>query len=807
MTFFATLKFLQPLYRASKVSFGLILFLYCVLVSASDAFSAPNANKRNKTQIEVDTTVFTRTDTELQEIIVRPKKQKYSKKGNPAVDLMQQIRSSANMSDPKKEEWYSFDQYDKTTLGLNDFQIPEGSRKSGWDFLKEYVDTADHTGRPYLTLSLKERLSTIINRRNPESRKTIDRGVRSVGIDQAFEQQNIRKMLRDALREIDIFDNDIPLMQNRFVSPLSNIASDYYKFFITDTLDVDGVRCVELSFSPHSPESFSFNGKLFVEINDSVPFIRKVTMRVPRVLNLNFVDNIFVTQTFERDSLGNRHKTMDDMSLELQLIPGTPSFYGRRLTVSNNFSYAPRTDMAQYYDHLGTLIEEEGFEERSENFWATGRPVALSHQEHSMDTMLGRMRENKLFYWGEKIVRILARSYVGTGINGKPSKFDYGPVLSTISFGEVEGMRLRAGGYTTAALNPHWFGRGFLAYGTKDRKFKYRLEAEYSFNKKKRHSKEFPVHSVSASHEYDLFKIGQKYLQSGGDNILLSVARMKSILVTYHRESDLRYKIELENNLSFDFSLRHQTQEATPWVQFRTGEGSIANRFSQSSARLEIRYAPGEVFTQGATNRAPINMDAPIFTLSHEYGPKGLLGAQFGINQTEASVFKRIWFSSFGYLDALVKGGIVWNRVPYPSLPWANANVSYTIQRESFSLLNPMEFAQDRYASVDLTYWMNGLIMNRVPLIKKLKLREVLTFKGFLGSLSRKNNPAFNPELYRFPEDAMCRQMHGRPYMEIGAGIDNIARIFRLDYVWRLTYRHTPGAPDSGLRVSLHLQF
>ncbi len=792
-----------------QTPFHRLLRLFTIMVAVLSLCPAESeaAQRRQKKVVEVDTTVFTRKDAELQEVVVRPKKEKYSKKNNLAVDLMQRIRHSNHLGNPEGEPWYSYDKYDKIVLGLNDFEAEFGKAKGKWSFLNEYTDTAPQTGKQILNLSLKEKLSTVIWRDSPRARKQVERGVRSVGIDEAFEQQNIRKMLDDALREINIYSNDIALMQNRFVSPLSNIAADYYKFFITDTLDVDGLRCVELSFSPKNPESFSFNGKLYVDVADSACFIKKVTMRVPRVLNLNFVDNIFITQMFERDSIGKRHKVLDDMSLELQLIPGTPSFYGRRLSTYNKFSYSPREDMEEYYDRMAFNIQMPGSEERDSVFWHDNRPLALTRQEVKMDRMLKHMRANPVFYIGEKLIRIAAKGYVGTSLHGKPSKFDIGPVLSSISFGDVQGLRLRLGGVTTAALNPHWFGRGYLAYGFKDRKLKYRLEGEYSFNAKKRHSREFPVNSIRLSHEYDVFKIGQNYVQTASDAIFLSIARMKSILVTYRRLSVAEYNLELENNFSFGLQLRHEIQEATPWVEFRKSDGSFASRFSQSSFKVSLRYAPGEVFTQGVYNRAPINMDAPIFTLTHEYGPKGLFGAPFGINRTEASAFKRIWFSSFGYLDVLAKGGILWNAVPYTSLLWANANVSYTLQRETFSLLNPMEFAADKYVSLDMTYWMNGLIFNRIPLIKKLKLREVITFKGYLGGLSAKNDPARNPDLYSFPADALCRQMHGRPYLEIGAGIDNIARIFRLDYVWRLTYRDTPCAPNSGLRASLHFSF
>lgn len=778
-----------------------MVLLLCLCAGESSAASRSR-------KVEVDTTIFTRQDAELQEVVIRPKKQKYSKKNNPAVDLMERIRATREIGNPEGMPRYSYDKYDKLILGLNDFEIDEKARQKGkWSLLAEYADTAPTTGKPILNLSLKEKISTVIWRDSPRARKNVERGVRSVGIDEAFEQQNIRKMLDDALREIDIYNNDITLMQNRFVSPLSSIGADYYKYFITDTLDVDGVKCVELSFAPKNPESFSFNGKLYVDANDSACFIKKVSMRVPRVLNLNFVDNIFISQTYDRDSLGKRHKTIDDMSLELQLVPGTPSFYGRRLTTYNNFSYEPRADMEPFYDRLAFYVQQDGSEERDSLFWLTERPVALTEREANMDHMLERLRSNKLFYVGEKFIRIMARQYVGTAPQDTPSKFDIGPLLSSISFGDVQGMRIRLGGVTTAALNTHWFGRGYIAYGTKDEKFKYRLEGEYSFIEKKRHSREFPINSIRLSHEYDVNKIGQNYVQAGNDALFLSIARMQSILVTYRRLSLVEYNREFENNLSYSLQLRHEIQEATPWVKFVRPDGVSDSRFSQSSVKLGLRYAPGEVFTQGVYNRAPINMDAPIFTLSHEFGPKGLFGAPYGINRTEASAFKRIWFSAFGYLDILAKGGILWGETPYTSLLWANANVSYTLQRETFSLLNPMEFAADKYVSVDMTYWMNGLIFNRLPLLKKLKLREVITFQGYLGGLSTKNNPRKNSSLYSFPADALCREMHGKPYMEVGVGLDNIARIFRLDYVWRLTYRNTPGAPNSGLRASLHFSF
>ena len=187
---------------------------------------------------------------------------------------------------------------------------------------------------------------------------------------------------------------------------------------------------------------------------------------------------------------------------------------------------------------------------------------------------------------------------------------------------------------------------------------------------------------------------------------------------------------------------------------------------------------------------------------------KGVLGGDYTYHYTEAGFQKRFWFSAFGYTDVILKAGKVWNKVPFPLLIIPNANLSYTIQPESYSLMNAMEFMNDEYASCDVTYYMNGNLINRIPLIKKLKWREVFTFRGLWGHLTDKNNPlvASNKEgLYMFPEGTFM--MGKTPYMEAGVGIENIFKFLRIDYVWRLNYRSNPDIQKSGIRMTMKLSF
>ncbi|MDE6338641.1 MAG: carboxypeptidase-like regulatory domain-containing protein, partial [Muribaculaceae bacterium] len=498
------------------------------------------------------------------------------------------------------------------------------------------------------------------------------------------------------------------------------------------------------------------------------------------------------------------HKTLDDLCLEMQFVPGTPKLYGSRKSVYDKFSYAEPDLENINRSHGESEVVNDEAEKRNKEYWNERRKLPLSNAESRMGDMMPTLRKKPLLYWTEKILKPFINGYITTG---NPSMFNIGPVNTTVSYNTAEGVRFRLGGMTTTALSPHLFAKGYVAYGLKDEKFKYMGELEYSFYQKKYTAREFPVNSIRARYQYDIDQIGQHYVFTNADNVFLSLKRKKSDLITYRRLAQIEYNLELRNNLSFGLELRHETQEATHWVPFVNGVGEISGRFRQSVLKMSVRYAPGEKFVATNSSRLLVNKDAPIFILTHEYGPKGFLGADFTLNKTEISAQKRFWFSSFGYTDVILKGGILWSQVLFPALLWQNANISYTIQPESYTLLNPMEFAMDKYASLDLTYFMNGLIFNRLPLIKKLKLREVFTFKGFMGNLSRKNNPEYNSNLYRFPENANVRPMGKTPYMEIGVGLDNILTILRVDYVWRLTYKDLPGVDTRGVRISLHFSF
>lgn len=757
---------------------------------------------KRKPELKLDIKL-TSTGLQLGEVVARRKKEHYSKKNNPAVDMMHRIRDRSDLNDPRRNDWYNYNKYERITLAYNDYHPSEEDRGK-FSFLKEYIDTSEVTGKTILNLAIREKASTVNYRHDPEREKEVIHGLRNAGIDEMIEKESMQRFYEDVMREIDVYQNDVTLLQNRFVSPLSRIAPDFYKFYLTDTVMIDSLRCAELTFTPRNTATMGFTGRFYVDLADSTMFIKRIMLHVPIDINLNFIDAVYVSQDFTRASDGSRLKTMDDMVVEARLMPGTPSLYTRRITTYSNHNFDRPADES-VFSFGGEALTEEGAYARDDKFWADSRTSSISRSENSVQNMMARLRSVPLFYWAEKVVKILVTGYVPTG---NPSKFDIGPMNTTISFNDVEGLRLRAGGMTTGNLSRRWFARGYGAYGFKDHKWKYKGELEYSFHDKNYHSREFPVHSLRLTHMYDVDMLGQHYLFTNADNMFLSLKRMDDTRMTYQRLTKLEYTLELHNNFSVLATVKNERQESTRYMPFTDGYGQSFGHYTINSFTLQLRYAPGEKFFQTKSARIPINLDAPVFTLSHTVAPGAVLGNPFTINRTEASIQKRFWFSAFGYADVLVKGGHVWSRAPYPQLIIPNANISYTIQPESFACLNPMEFITDSYAQWDLTYWANGAILNYIPVLKKLRLREAFSFRGFFGRLSDRNNPAKNPELYAFPVDAHTRIIRPRhPYMEAAVGLDNLFKILRVDYVWRLTYRDDPEACLGGVRIALHFTF
>lgn len=750
------------------------------------------------------------TGIALNEVVVKPGRERYRRRDNPAVAFVKNVIERRDANDPRNHDYYSYDRYQKMVFAMNDYKPKkrEDGKTGKFDFLEEFIDTLD-VGTTILPISEKEHFETVYYRKEPHSEKRLVKGDKSAGVDEVFSRDGIQQFLNEAFREVDIFRNNIPLFLQRFVSPLSSLGPTFYKYYLMDTLEIDGQKCMDLGFVPFNSESFGFTGHLYVTL-DSTYFVRRVLLNVPKDINLNFVSHMTIDQTFRREPDGTRLITKDDIRVNFKLSEKSKGMFAQRLIVYSNHSFEPDTAQLAIFEQPAPSITLKEAYTQTDKFWEENRPQeGRRRNPNTVDKLMAKLRSIPIFYVTEKIVTILVSGYVPATKDEANNKFEFGPMNTTISGNAIEGARFRIGGTTTPQFHKRLTLDGFAAYGVRDKKMKYDALVEYSFIDRKQYRKEFPMHSIRFEYMYDINKLGQQYMYTSKDNFLLAIRRKRDTRATYLRKAELTYTREHYNGISYSAVLRNKREYATPYAVFDriNADGSLTSldHYDMTELELNFRYGYNEKFYQTRNNRIPITFDAWVFNLSHVMGWKGFLGSSYNYQRTDIGLQKRLWFSAFGYTDIILKAGKVWTKVPYPLLILPNANLSYTIQPEAYTNMNAMEFINDEYASWDVTYYMNGLLLNRIPLIKKLKWREVFCFRGLWGHLSDKNNPAKSTGLFAFPEGSMT--LGKAPYMEASVGIENIFKFLRLDYVWRLNYRDNPDIQTHGVRCTMRIQF
>ena len=756
-------------------------------------------------------------DIMLDEVVVKPKREKYSRKNNPAVELMKKVIAHKKNNKLSENDYYQYNKYQKITMSLNDV-TPEMLEKGMYKkmpFLKDQIELCEETNKFILPISVDETASQKIYRKHPKSEKTIIKGMSSTGVNELFATGDmLSTVLKDVFTDVNIYDNDIRLLQYPFISPISSSdAISFYKFYIMDTTFVDKDKCFHLTFVPNNSQDFGFTGHLYV-LADSSYTVKKCTMNLPKKSGVNFVDNMDIIQEFEQLPNGEWVLKTDDMIVEMTLMKIMQGFQIRRTTRYSDYAFDELPQ--QLFKRKGAEIKEADAMMRGDDFWNQYRPVPLTQTESSMDMLVKRLEQMPGFKYVIFVLKAFIENFVETGTKEHPSKVDIGPVNTMISNNYIDGLRLRMSAQTTANLNPHLFLKGYYAYGFKDHRSKYMGEVEYSFNKKEYLPREFPKNSITFSYQYDVMSPTDKFLKTDKDNVFVSFKTSTVDQMSYVRNIALKYENETQFGLKTTVEVKHSTDEPTGGLVYITNDDqkTLIPEIQTMEASLAFRYAPGETFVNTKQRRIPVSFDAPVFTLSHTSGFKGVLGGEYNYNLTEIGLYKRFWFSSWGKIDMFVKGGAQWNKVPFPLLIMPAANLSYILQRETFNLINNMEFLNDRYASLDVSWDLNGKIFNRIPLLKKLKWREAIGFKMLYGHLTDKNNPMKHPgdsELFLFPtRDGRPTSFvmdPKTPYMECSVGIHNIFKILHIDYVRRLNYLDHPDANKWGVRFMVMMTF
>ena len=753
----------------------------------------------------------------LGNVTVVKKREKYKRKENPAVELMRKVIANKKLFAIENNDYYQLDKYERRTFSVNEVSAKTWEKQifRPFKFLADHEVVCPETGKLILPLWFEESFSQTYYRKDPKAKKTYVREQNSEGYNTLFTTGDFfNDVIKDAFTDVNIYQDNIRLLKNPFISPISSTqAIAFYHYYINDTIEINGQRCIDVAFTPANPQDFGFMGNLYI-LDDGSYQVARSLLNIPSRSGVNFVDNLLVQQDFALLPNGQRVMTVDDMIVELTYIFGEAKFQVQRYTTYNNFQFEEFSDKS-IYQHKQVETVDADAASKDSTFWQSVRTMPLSEAESTLDEMVNDTKKLS----GYQVFMLVVKAFLENSVEltKAPNKFDLMPINTIVSNSYVDGFRLRLGGQTTGNLNPHLFFRGFGAYGFKDEKFKYKAEVEYSFNKKKYMAHEFPRRSFTATYSYDTMSPVDKFSGTDKDNMLTAFKTTKVDKMMYVRNAALKWTYETNSffTTTIDFS-NSNIEPAGKLVYQRMGTNELVKDITLTELKTSFRYAPNEKFGNSKQRRQPTNHNAAIMTLEHTMGINKLFGSQYNYHLTEASFYKRLYLPyACGYLESYFKGGVQWSQVPFPLLFVPASNLSYFVQFDSwsFNMLDNMEFLNDRYFTAYFNWSLNGKLLNRVPLLNKLKLREYLGFKMMMGGLSDKNNPFISTDdsrLFAFPtrgdDNLPTRVMGSKPYMEFSVGISNIFNILTIEYVRRLNY-HYPDVKKNGIRFEVKIAY
>ena len=754
-------------------------------------------------------------ETSLASVTVKGKRRRYRRKDNPAVALMRRVIEHKKAADLTQLPYYEYTRYQKITLSQDNIDTLKHKRKP-W-YLDHVEQSPLDTTKLMLPLTLDETVIKHIYRKSPRRVLDVLDGQRSSGVNKIFQTgELVNTLLKEVFQSVNIYDDYIRLLQYPFPSPIGKTAISFYHFFIQDSLMYKGDSCYHVLFYPANQQDFGFKGQLYIT-KDTALQVKYCELVIPKKSDVNFVDNMIVTQSFSKLPNGMWVLDRDDMTGDMKLLALTPKLVVTRKTTYGNFSFVNDNPPRLLKGRVPTK-EQPSARIRNEQYWEENRTLPLTRGENNMDYFVYRLTKSKNFGWAQLVLKMFAENFVETSKPGHRSKFDVGPVNTIISHNFVDGYRLRLSGRTMAALNPHLFLKGFGAYGTDSHKWYYGTELTWSFNKKENSPFEFPIRALTLYDTYDLMSPADKYLTNNKDNVFESFRTQSVRQMYYYSSHKLEFKYETEWGMNYSASINIENDRPTgdlhfiPVTALKNEDGTYPeiNRIHTSEISGAIGFCPNQTYINTKQRRYPVNLDSPVFEISHSMGLKGFMGGDYNSNVTEAKLYKRQWLGSWGYVNMNVIGRAQWNKVPFPLLcmPPVSLNYFTDVNDETFNLMRNMEFLNDRYVYWSVLWDLNGKLFNRLPLIKKLKWREFIGIKGMWGHLTDKNNPLKNPDdplLFKLPEESNV--MSNQPYWEAIVGIHNIFKFFGVDYVRRLTYKHLPNADEWGIRFNFMMSF
>jgi len=715
----------------------------------------------------------------LEAAIIRPTEEE-----NPAHPIIRNILKNKPINDREKLEAYEYELYNKVEFDLNNFSEEFTNRRimRPFQFIFDGIDSTEE--KVYLPLFMTESISDFYYRKNPKYSKEHISATKVSGI----ENKSVSQFLGDMYQNVNIYDNNIVIFNKSFVSPISNSAFTFYKYYLTDSTFIDNKWCYKILFMPKRKQELTFTGEFWV--NDTTYAIKRVNASIADDANINFIRSLNVEQEFDEVQKEVWMLKKDKLVIDFNVSGKTIGFYGRKTTSYRDF-VINQTRPPDFYSGISDIIVDEDAGEKSSAFWEDARHEELSVNEEKIYNMVDSLFKVPQFKSVLDIVTLFVSGYKTVGW------WEFGPYYTLYSFNPIEGNRFRLGGRTSNAFSKRLEFNGHIAYGLNDERFKQAAGMRYMISKQ-------PRLLLELNYKHDLEQLGQSddaFLQ---DNVLSSLFRRnpanKLTDVTEYKASITREwfygfsnRITAENRIlkplgQLSYNRFDDTQTVVPVSQITTTEFTLYTRFAYK-----------EKFLAGEIDRVSLGTTWPTLDLTLTLGTKGVLGADYGYQKASFRLKDKIRMGPFGYAYIWADVSKIWAEIPYPLLILHQGNETFFYDETAFNTMNFFEFVSDQSVSGSITWHMDGFFLNKIPLFRKLKWREVVSAKGVIGSF----NPA-NENALLLPENTYTLN---KPFAETAIGIENIFKFLRLDMLYRLSYLDHPDIFKVGVRAKIDITF
>ncbi|WP_452231048.1 DUF5686 family protein [Lacinutrix sp. MEBiC02404] len=719
----------------------------------------------------------------LDEVVIVTGKQSKKESENPAIAILKKVWEHKRKNGLKQFKQYEYDKYEKVEFDLNtiDSSLIKSKLFKGMEFVFDEVDTSRVTGKTYLPIFINEAVSKIYGDNTINKEKIDLLGNKNSGFS---DNQVIIDFVNDLYSEFDIYDNYLKFFDKSFVSPISRTGINTYNYVLSDSTYRDNKWCYNIIYYPRRKNELTFKGDFWVA--DTTYAIKEINMQASKSANINWVKEIYIEQEFDvlNDSLLllKRDYFMSDFSFNKK--EEARGVYGKRTTLYDNYAFDIPKDEKFYSQEVYNY--DKDVYNREDNFWEDNRMEALSKDEKGVYKMLDTLKTVKKFKRLYNVGSILASGYIEM-----PSlNLDYGPIFSTFGFNEVEGVRLRAGGRTYFGQNDLWRIEGYTAYGFKDDKFKYGISGKVLLNKKNRFI-------ISGGNRRDVEQIGAS-LTTSTDVLGRSLASSSIVgtgtndKLTSINLTSLAVEMEPVRNVVFRLSGNYRTLEsASPTfsLDYNTPTG-IESEVKQFESSLSVSYFPKRKMTGYGVERREANDNFARIFAQVSNGNQNMFKSDFDYTKVQLSYLQPWSVGGLGRLYTTLEVGKTFGEVPLGLLSVVPGNQSYFSIYNTFSNLDYYEFVTDTYASMHIQHNFNGRFFSRIPFLRKLNWREIVGFRAVVGEVSNENR-ALNASglVYKAPSN--------KAYYEYSFGIDNIFKVFRIDFNFRGNYLDETNYPDA----------